>query len=322
MHTIPIVFAFDDNYALPASIAIQSLLDYKDANTEYAIFVLHGGLKPKTIQALNTIAKITWIKIDDHDFSDAPQGYSALATYYRLIIQDVIPQYDKIIWSDVDVLFQTDLSEVYNTDIDEFEWAGVIAEKNRGTNGIHTRFIENTHEFIYMSGFMLINAKRLRQQQMTKKFLQTIQQFADRLKMFDLDVLNLACTHIASIPFKYCVLENIYHINDISTAPEYPWLSQVYNDSELLEAKQHPAIIHYAGASPKIWWRSPTNIPGYYWRYILASPFYRRRDYYANFSTQPNIYLLKILAFLCPYKPWKKAIKRHIRKLQNLCRES
>ena len=32
---IPIVFAFDDNYALPASIAIKSLIDSKDVNTDY-----------------------------------------------------------------------------------------------------------------------------------------------------------------------------------------------------------------------------------------------------------------------------------------------
>ena len=31
---IPVVFAFDDNYALPASVAIQSLIDSKAPTTE------------------------------------------------------------------------------------------------------------------------------------------------------------------------------------------------------------------------------------------------------------------------------------------------
>ena len=52
---IPVVFAFDDNYALPASIAIQSLLDSKRPSTDYEIIVFHGGLSPKTIQKMEKI---------------------------------------------------------------------------------------------------------------------------------------------------------------------------------------------------------------------------------------------------------------------------
>ena len=49
---IPIVFAFDDNYALPASIAIQSLIDAKNPDTDYDVFVLHGGLAKSTINKM------------------------------------------------------------------------------------------------------------------------------------------------------------------------------------------------------------------------------------------------------------------------------
>lgn len=63
---IPIVFAFDDNYALPASIAIKSLLDTKKDGTEYEIIVFHGGLKKKTIKKFSTIANIRWIKVEEN----------------------------------------------------------------------------------------------------------------------------------------------------------------------------------------------------------------------------------------------------------------
>ena len=46
---IPIVFAFDDRYALPASIAISSLLKSKHTGTEYKIIILDGGLSKKIL---------------------------------------------------------------------------------------------------------------------------------------------------------------------------------------------------------------------------------------------------------------------------------
>lgn len=142
---IPIVFAFDDLYALPASIAIQSLLDSKKPETEYDIFVLHGDLSPETVKKINQIADISWISIDDDIFAQAPyNSKQQIVAYYRLLLADLIPQYDKIIWSDVDVLFIGDLKKIFQMDMGNAYWAGVIAEKNKeDEKGVHTRFEEN-----------------------------------------------------------------------------------------------------------------------------------------------------------------------------------
>lgn len=271
---IPIVFAFDDNYALPAYIAIKSLLDSKDQATEYDIFVLYSDINNKNIKLFNKLAKINWIEVAEGQFANFPIGWSGIATYYRLIIQDLIPQYDTIIWSDVDVLFKKDLSNVYSQNIDSFYWAGVKAEYNNDQVCIHKHFENNKNEFIYMPGFMLINAKKMREEGMTAKFFDVIREYNTELKFFDLDVLNLACDKIGEISFDYCVLENIYENNDISTAPEYPWLNKVYGHQALQNAKSDPAIIHYAGKDIKIWLRELDVIPQYYLGYIKNSPFF------------------------------------------------
>ena len=44
VQSIPVVFAFNADYALPASVAIQSLLASKRPETAYDIIVLHTGL--------------------------------------------------------------------------------------------------------------------------------------------------------------------------------------------------------------------------------------------------------------------------------------
>lgn len=273
MPKLPIVFAFDDNYRLPAWIAIKSLLDTAE-DVEYDIFVLYEALSLKTRAEFDKLAPINWIRVDENIFADAPQTeYWPKSVYYRLLISQLIPQYDKIVWSDVDVLFKKNLHKVYENDISEYYWAGIKAEKNTPETVVHTYFPENKNEFIYMSGFMLINAAKMRTEKMTAKFFEIIRTFNDRLKMFDLDVLNLACDKIASIPFEYCVLENIYDADDISAASEYSWLESVYGHKALTAAKADPTIIHYAGKWPKIWWRQYSEIPEYYKKQIMKCPF-------------------------------------------------
>ena len=310
INKIPIVFAFDDNYALPASIAIKSLLDYKKADTEYEIFILHGGLKKSTMQKMETITHINWIKVNKNDLNHAPKSELwPLSVYYRLLIATELPMYDKIIWSDVDVLFQGDLAEIYSQSMDGYDWAGVIAEKQSETKGIHTHFAENNNPYIYMSGFMVINAQKWRQDNLEEKFFQTILSYQDRLKMFDLDVLNLTCHHIKAVPFEYCVLENIFEEEDIANAPEFPWLSNVYGRTALEKAKHNAIIIHYAGKSPKIWKRAIEDIPNYYLEYIKTS-LYNPEFYYPTWITKLQISLLWILTKLCLVKPWRKKLKQ------------
>lgn len=257
MKKIPIVFAFDDNYALPAGVAISSLLESRDAHTFYDIFIFNSGLSDAAkakIEALKNTYDgfaLHWVHIPDDYFKDAPTGWSGIATYYRLIIQDFIPDYDKVIWSDVDVLFKRDMAEIYSTDIEDVYWSGIIAERSSAPKQIHEHFPENKNEYIYMPGFMLVNLRKMRKDNMTAKFLQVLKDFGPRIKMYDLDVLNLGCDKIGAVPFEYCVLEGLYY--DGKKSPEYKWLSLVYNDYELFSAVKKPSIIHYAGRVVKVW---------------------------------------------------------------------
>lgn len=310
MKKIPVVFAFDDNYTLPASIAIKSLLESKNDTTEYEIIVLHSGLKRYTIEKMDKIAQIRYIEVDKTVLNNAPCSQSwPLSVYYRLLIADLLHEYDKVIWSDVDVLFKGDLTDIYNTDISATDWAGVIAERQDESNGVHSHYPENKKEFIYMSGFMVINTKLWREKNMLKRFLDTINKFGNRLKMFDLDVLNLASDKIKAVPFEYCVLENIYDYADIKEAPEYQWLSKVYSDDALENAKSNPIIIHYAGAPVKIWKRKYADIPEYYRDYITSSPFYDKAFYFPDMKRKILVLSITVLQKLCFVKKYRNKLK-------------
>ena len=61
--------------------------------------------------------RIQYRVVDDtFDQSFEIRGITA-ATYYRLLIPELIPEYDKVIYADVDIIFRMDLSELYETEI-------------------------------------------------------------------------------------------------------------------------------------------------------------------------------------------------------------
>src|SRR3989338_8552698 len=273
-NTIPIVFTFDDSYALPAAVAIKSLVHTGSRDTWYEIYVLYRNLSDANRNALDKVADIHWIKVDESLFSGVPVSAEyPVDVYYRLAIHDILPQYDRILYSDVDVLFQGDLTAVYETDMEGAYWAGVPLEKNEMPSleaisaqvgnpddanfmSGHTKFAENSNLNIFSNGFMVINAKKMREDHMTEKFLETIKKFSGRLKMFYLEVLNLACQNgtIKSLPFEYCVLEDIAIAKDYKKTNLYPFLSRVFSDKELVRAIRKPVILHYTGAEPvRVW---------------------------------------------------------------------
>ena len=309
MTKIPVAFAFDDNYAFPASIAIQSLIDAKLEDTEYDIIVFHSGLKETTIEKMDTICPIRYIKVDKSILANVPQGWSGLETYYRLLISSLLPEYDKVIWSDVDVLFKGDLSNIYNTDMEDADWAGVIAERQDETKGVHPHYKENKKPYIYMPGFMIVNSVQWREKNMWQRFLKIIDKYGEKLKYFDLDILNLAAEKIMSVPFEYCVLENIYDESNIENAPEYPWLERSQGKEALLKAKNNPIIIHYAGKNPKIWMRKMGDIPSYYWEYMKKSPFFDKEKYFPGFKRKAISFLLWCVMKLCLVKKTRQKLK-------------
>ena len=268
MKEIPIVFTFDSRVILSAATAIKSLLNSAGPETAYDIYVLHGGLKKKYQDALAGIVgaphKITFKPVDRQLFKGLKRSSKSWPeiVYYRMLIPEILPHLDKALYSDADVYFKADMAEAFETNIDGYCWGGVKAEVNAPNSISHKYFPENKNDFIFFSGFMLINCKKCREENFFSRCVQTAIDLGDRLKYFDLDVLNVAAGKIAPMPFKYCVLEVFVEFEKIQECRNYKYLRLVYTDEELEAARKNPAIIHYAGQLGKPWRRKK---PPKYW---------------------------------------------------------
>jgi len=257
---IPIVFCFDKRIILGASVAIKSLIDCAKDSTTYDIRIFHSDLgieNQKNISKLveDTRHNITFHYIDSEIFKSAPRSKGSWTeiVYYRLIIPNTLNKYDKVIYSDVDVLFKGDLTELYNTDIEKYELGAVRAEKNSENTIGHKYFKENTKDYIFWSGLMLMNCKKFREENIFQKLINNAKAFYNDLKFFDLDLVNITCEKILPLDMKYCVMQSIYYNEDYKKRQDYQYLKSVYTDEEIETAKNNTVIVHYGGKSGKPW---------------------------------------------------------------------
>ena len=283
MTKIPVVLTFDKRIVLGAAVTVKSLIDTAKADTAYDIFVYHPDIDKKTEQEFQKMLEgtrhsITFEYISKDRFKNAPinQGGSwTEIVYYRLLIPELLPQYDKVIYADTDVLFKGDLSEVYNLDISEYECAAVAMEHNDENMICHKYFPENKNELTYISSFIIFNSKKMREENFVQRVFDVIETFNTRLKFFDLDTLNIACDKIYNLPYRYGVFQSLFYHDDWSDSGEYKFLKNIYADEYLKNEVQNVVMLHYAGKPGKPWRRK--HIPQDYKECLNTIPKTLRR---------------------------------------------
>ena len=257
---IPVVFCFDKRIILGASVAIKSLIDCAKDTTIYDIRIFHSDLDIENQKALSLLTENTRHNIAFHYinpilFKNAPHNNKSWTelVYYRLLIPEIMKEYDKVIYADVDVLFKGDLAEIYEDDISEYECSAVAMEPNNDKMICHKYFPENKNELTFISSFIVFNCKRMREENFVQRVHETIRTFSNRLKFYDLDTLNITCNKIKPIPYKYGVFQSLYYFDDITQASEYAFLKNVYSKEILENEKKKTIMLHYAGELGKPW---------------------------------------------------------------------
>ena len=199
MNIVPIAFAFDNNLILPACVCISSLMMNAKEDTFYDIFILHSSTITLRREELNKLpqyyknCRIQYRQVD-HTFDSAFEirGITA-ATYYRLLIPELIPEYDKIIYADVDIIFRMDLSSVYNLDLGN-NYIAATRELGMNLTEDGKKYINSMKELslgeYIQAGFIIINTKILKDENIISRF----KDWSDKkLRFQDQDILNIVC---------------------------------------------------------------------------------------------------------------------------------
>lgn len=148
-------------------------------------------------------------------------------TLYRLGIPDFVPD-DRVLYLDSDTMVLGDLSEFYETDLGDKIIAGAI---DTGITKEHIRIIGGQSGSTYLNaGVLLMDLKKLRQMEITKKWLTMMNK--THYPAHDQDIIFLTLTG------KFKVVDPIYNCS-LSTRHDMP-------DEEV-------KILHLAGDKSKNW---------------------------------------------------------------------
>ena len=304
MKIVPIVFAFDNNLTCPACICLSSLLLNAGNDTFYDIYIIHSyntALDQDllgSIKQINDNCNLTFIRVNsEFENSYEVRGITAPA-YYRLLIPELIPHYNKILYSDVDVIFRADLSDIYfNTDIEGYYFAGVDSVAHLIPDLKHYYEVERKVDSIgnIYSGNLIINSKEIRENGIVDKFREHVDK---KYKFQDMDIINLVCKgKIKYLSPSFCYTT---YIADLA-ANNRELLKTIWTEVEIHMA-QDKGIVHYNGQKP---WKGTCINFDIWWEYYRKSPFFDSKYYYQFFDSllneQDRLPLLKRIKILARY---------------------
>lgn len=276
MKTVPIFFSFDNNYVEPAAVAFYSLLNKASNDVFYDMYVLHSDIakeKQKLLQDIVTKMKNAQLNfINTGDFlnniwnegqfsTGESRSVFTIHTLIRCFAARFFPQYDKIIYSDVDIVVVEDISELYDFDIRDYYIAGVknpfmkfVPYELSHLKPEHYAMLKDSY---VAGGIWLMNLKKIREDNIEDKMFEVINDDTIVKRWNDQDIVNIACGgKIDFIPLNYI---SYPYMLDLMKSPDFV---SHYSREELFDSIINPKIIHYAADKP---WNGEPKLARHWW---------------------------------------------------------
>jgi UDP-glucose:(galactosyl)LPS alpha-1,2-glucosyltransferase len=287
LETIEVAFCFDNNFYRQAGVAISSLLDSAAEGVKFNVRCLCAedicdDEKEELADLLRNKTQLLSIDFTSIGkvFDDAFEiNGIAKATYYRLLLHRYFPNLEKIVYSDVDVLFKSDLREVWQMPLgNNFICAAKDPYINLKINfhefcKKYDRFrleLNNIRGKYFNAGFVMMNLEEIRK----ANFDDTWQMMSRQEHCFmDQDILNITfMDKVVYLPPRYNVLANLVkHKNYQELLTE-----NVFSQKEIEDVYYNPAVLHFAGRKP--WDNKDVAYADEWWKYVREkTPLY---DYF------------------------------------------
>ena len=147
----------------------------------------------KTKNSENSVIKIDVTDLYEKEFGRC-KNESAYCTPYTLLrlLADMVPEIpDKILYLDIDMMAGDDISELYNTDIEDYEYAAV--KEKYGSIFIWPDYIN--------AGMLLLNMKKIKETKLLEKARNLIK--TKKMLFADQDAIYRSTTKKKLLPRKF-----------------------------------------------------------------------------------------------------------------------
>ena len=262
---IPVVFATNNAFVPYTAVALQSLIDCANKELLYSVYVLHTGLYDNNKKRLislsteNVVVRCMDVSKEMQDIVIETMLHFTPECTYRILIPELLPHYDKVLYLDSDIVVLRDVAELYNTNLKKHVVGAVMAGVEN--DPIMVQYLDLLDlgvppDLYFYSGVLLINTEMFKNMRIRDKCFNLLHK-ETKFTFPDQDALN-----------RFCV-GNVLHL-DIRW--NYNW--ELPNDSPHINIPSDELkIIHFAG-SIKPWHVPEKMYANFFWEQARKSSFY------------------------------------------------
>lgn len=276
-----LVFSANKFFIPYLSAFISSILDHSSSSNFYKFIIVHSGLPTeyqsrleKQILCFNTDLEFVDVtkRIKQFNFYTENRKMLTEETYYRLFIPYLLPEYDKAIYLDGDMIALTDVAELNKIELGNHLVGAVrdycgLAEacdpKTGRKDYIESELGLKCWSEYYIAGLLVMNLKEIRKEFSLNYLLDLT--LAKKWTFHDQDIINvIAQNRVKPLDPRWNVLQNHGKHRMLPDKYYQEWKRSI----------KDPWIIHYGGNLKP--WCCPRVIQGkYFWMYASKSPFYK-----------------------------------------------
>ena len=262
---IPLAIAFTPNYFVQAATLLRSVLDACPDGEFRVVCLLTEELPARmqeklqrlgggrlTLEFLPLKGRLQGVYIDPR--------YSEAASL-RLLLPELLPELDRIIYLDCDIIVRQDLARLWReTELGD-NYLGVVFEAAIEGQAERFRALGCDPDRYFNSGFLLMNLAQMRAEKVSEKLLEACR--VPYLEFPDQDALNQVCQG------RVLPLSPLYNSIRTFFIPKYkPAFVRQYGE-EMWERVQREATVHYTGGKPwnlftvqfGTWWKVYDTLP-------------------------------------------------------------
>lgn len=249
---VQIACNIDSSYVKYCIVMLTSLFE-NNRDENICVHLIFGELPEEGKWKIENVVKkygqtVQFYQVGDELLKDCliygDNSHISLATYYRVFLCSILPiQLDKVLYLDCDLVVNSSVSELWNTDISGYA-VGCVEDMWSGKSDNYERLHYDVSYSYFNAGVLLVNLLYWRSFSFEEKAIRYIQAHVSELVFNDQDVLN-AILHDKKyfLPFRWNVQDGFLRRKRRIRKESIPDL-----EMEL----RHPVIIHYTG-SKKPW---------------------------------------------------------------------
>lgn len=278
-NNIAIALASNDIFVPYMATMIYSTIANGNRENNYDFIILHSDISFSNKQRLlemvelfdNVSLRIVDVTsyIEGYDFFVGNKENFTKESYYRLLIPELMCEYQKVLYLDGDMIALADVAELYEIDLEDYllassrDLCGMITYYNplADLRSYRDKVLSlREPDSYFIAGMLLINVREFQKLYSTEYLLK----FATsrEWRQHDQDVLNVLCEgRIKLVSASWDVM-----------IPEFKDYLPKKLRAELEESLANVKIIHFGGGR-KPWLCLDTPFGEYFWRYAAQTPY-------------------------------------------------